>query len=113
MKKVKRIAQLEEELKQLEAEIKESENLQGQADVQIANLELKKEEFEARIESFEQQVAEFEEEQEVYKFFINSLQKIEHQKDERKKLLIETIGLDRPYTISNSEILKAVESWLK
>ncbi|GEM_PF-4879007 len=71
MKKLKNIAQLEEELKQLE------------------------------------------EEQEVYKFFIKSLQKIEHQKDERKKLLIETIGLDISYTISNSEILKAVESWLK
>ncbi len=65
------------------------------------------------IAQLEEELKQLEEEQEVYKLFINSLQKIEHQKDGRKKLLIETIGLDRPYTISNLEILKAVESWLK
>ncbi len=55
---------------------------------------------------------ELAEELNTYKFFISRLKDSEYRKTDRKRLIIDIVKSNKPYTIDVDEIINDVKNWL-
>jgi len=75
---------------------------------------MKKKRLKEKIEELEEAYEELQSENlDVYQVHLDKLKNLEICVDERKRLLIEVLKLDLPYSSSKEEILKTIKKFLK